>query len=103
MLLMDELKSPITTIPCMGFRMATMILAEEGDFARFGFPDKLLAYANASPDTCAMPFTTQPISATRTRLLLHISQRNGRKASTSMSRFLTLSKIWLVYIFLGKI
>ena len=49
--IMDELHSPLTTIPGMGFRMATMILAEVGDFARFESPDKLLAYAGMSPST----------------------------------------------------
>ena len=33
--IMEELQSPITTIPGMGFRMGAMILAEIGDFARF--------------------------------------------------------------------
>ena len=41
--IMDELCSPITTIPGLGFRMAAMILAEVGDFTRFDSPDKLLA------------------------------------------------------------
>ena len=49
--LMDELNSPITTIPGLGFRMAAMILAEVGDFSRFDSPDKLLAYAGMSPST----------------------------------------------------
>ena len=49
--IMDELHSPITTIPGMGFRMAAMILAEVGDFSRFESPDKLLAYAGMSPST----------------------------------------------------
>ena len=49
--LMEELHSPITTIPGLGFRMAAMILAEVGDFARFDSPDKLLAYAGMSPST----------------------------------------------------
>lgn len=49
--LMDELDSPITTIPGLGFRMAAMILAEVGDFSRFDSPDKLLAYAGMSPST----------------------------------------------------
>ncbi len=48
---MEELLSPITTIPDMGFRMAAMILAEIGDFSRFDSPDKLLAYAGMSPST----------------------------------------------------
>ena len=49
--LMDELDSPITSIPGLGFRMAAMILAEVGDFTRFDSPDKLLAYAGLSPST----------------------------------------------------
>ena len=49
--LMEELDSPITTIPGLGFRMAAMILAEVGDFTRFDSPDKLLAYAGMSPST----------------------------------------------------
>ena len=49
--LMDELNSPITTIPGLGFRMAAMILAEVGDFSRFDSPDKILAYAGLSPST----------------------------------------------------
>ena len=47
--IMDELHSPITTIPGLGFRMAAMILAEVGDFTRFDSPDKLLAYAGCPP------------------------------------------------------
>ena len=49
--ILDELHSPITTISGLGFRMAAMILAEVGDFARFDSPDKLLAYAGMSPST----------------------------------------------------
>ena len=49
--IMDELHSPMTTIPGMGFRAAAMILAEVGDFTRFNSPDKLLAYAGMSPST----------------------------------------------------
>ena len=49
--LMEELDSPITTIPGLGFRMAAMILAEVGDFTRFDSPDKLLAYSGMSPST----------------------------------------------------
>jgi transposase len=47
-IIMDELHSPITTIPGLGFRMAAMILAEVVDFTRFDSPDKLLAYAGMS-------------------------------------------------------
>ena len=49
--IMDELHSPITTIPGIGFRMGAMILAEVGDFSRFDSPDKVLAYAGLSPST----------------------------------------------------
>ena len=49
--IMDELHSPITTIPGIGVRMGAMILAEAGDFSRFDSPDKLLAYAGLSPST----------------------------------------------------
>ena len=49
--IMDELHSPITTIPGIGCRMGAMILAEIGDFSRFDSADKLLAYAGMSPST----------------------------------------------------
>ncbi len=48
---MDEMCSPITTIPGLGYRMGAMILAEVGDFSRFDSPDKLLAYAGMPPST----------------------------------------------------
>ena len=49
--MMDELRSPIMTIPGIGCRMGAMILAEAGDLSRFDSPDKLLAYAGMSPST----------------------------------------------------
>lgn len=49
--IMEEVNSPITTIPGIGYRMGAMILAEVGDFSRFDSPDKLLAYAGMSPST----------------------------------------------------
>ena len=49
--IMDEMQSPITTIPGIGVRMAAMILAEIGDFSRFDSPDQILAYAGMSPST----------------------------------------------------
>lgn len=49
--IMNELDSPITTIPGIGFRMGAVILAEVGDFSRFDSPDKVLAYAGLSPST----------------------------------------------------
>jgi transposase len=49
--IMDELHSPITTIPGIGYRMGAMILAEVGNFYSFDSPDKVLAYAGLSPST----------------------------------------------------
>ena len=49
--IMDEISSPILTIPGISYRMGAMILAEVGDFSRFASPDKLLAYAGISPST----------------------------------------------------
>lgn len=48
---MDELQSPILTIPGISYHMGAMILAEIGDFSRFDSPDKILAYAGLSPST----------------------------------------------------
>ena len=47
--IMDELESPITSIPGIKNRMGAMILAEIGDFSRFDSPDQILAYAGLSP------------------------------------------------------
>ena len=49
--IMDDLQSPITTIPGIGMQMGAMILAEVGDFSNFDSPDKILAYAGLSPST----------------------------------------------------
>ena len=49
--IMDEVHSPITTIPGIGTRMGAMILAEVGDFNNFASADKILAYAGMSPST----------------------------------------------------
>jgi transposase len=49
--IMDEIHSPITTIPGIGTRMGAMILAEIGDFSNFDSADKILAYAGMSPST----------------------------------------------------
>ena len=50
-LIMDELNSPILSIPGINYRMGAMIIAEIGDFNRFDSPDKILAYAGFSPST----------------------------------------------------
>ena len=49
--IMDEINSPILTIPGINYRMGAMIIAEIGDFSRFDSPDKILAYAGVSPST----------------------------------------------------
>ena len=56
--IMDELHSPITIIPGLGFRMAAMILAEVGNLTRFESLNKLLAYARMSP-----PYSQKLLSA----------------------------------------
>ena len=43
--IMDEIRSPILSIPGINYRMGAMIIAEIGDFNRFSSPDKILAYA----------------------------------------------------------
>ena len=50
-IIMDEMDSPILTIPGIGYSMGAIILAEIGDFSRFDSPDKILAYAGLSPST----------------------------------------------------
>ena len=49
--IMDEIHSPILTIPGISYRMGAMIIAEIGDFSRFDSPDRILAYAGMSPST----------------------------------------------------
>ena len=50
-IIMDEINSPILSIPGISYRMGAMIIAEIGDFKRFDTPDKILAYAGLSPST----------------------------------------------------
>ena len=49
--IMDDINSPILTIPGISYRMGAMIIAEIGDFNRFNSADKILAYAGMSPST----------------------------------------------------
>lgn len=49
--IMDDINSPILTIPGISYRMGAMIIAEIGDFSRFSSADKILAYAGLSPTT----------------------------------------------------
>ena len=48
---MQELNSPLESIPGISFRFAAAIEAEIGDFRRFSSPDKILAFAGLSPST----------------------------------------------------
>lgn len=48
---MDGINSTILAIPDTSYRMGAMIIAEIGNFSRFGSPDKILAYAEMSPST----------------------------------------------------
>ena len=50
-IIMDEINSPILSIPGISYRMGAMIIAEIGDFSQFDSPDKILAYAGMSPST----------------------------------------------------
>jgi len=49
--IMDNLASPILTIPGISYHLGAMIVAEIGDITCFSSPDKLLAYAGMSPTT----------------------------------------------------
>ena len=60
---MQNLNSPLESIPGMGFRLAAVIEAEIGDFQRFSSPDKVLAFAGISPSTYQSgKFTSQNVS-----------------------------------------
>ena len=48
---MQEIHSPIESIPGISFRLAAVIESEIGDFHRFSSPDKILAFAGLSPST----------------------------------------------------
>ncbi len=50
-IVVDEINSPIITIPGIGYTLAAIILAEIGDIERFLTPAKLLAFAGMEPST----------------------------------------------------
>ena len=50
-IIMDEINSPILSIPGISYRMGAIIIAEIGDFSKFDSPDKILAFAGMSPST----------------------------------------------------
>jgi transposase len=45
-------QTPLLSIPGIGPTLAAIILAEVGDFHRFSFPDRLLAFAALGLSTC---------------------------------------------------
>lgn len=47
----DDLGTPLLTIPGIGYSTAAIIIAEIGDFSNFKTPDKILAFAGMSPST----------------------------------------------------
>lgn len=47
--IMDEINSPILTIPGISYTLGSMIISEIGDISRFSNPTKLLAYAGLDP------------------------------------------------------
>lgn len=50
-LVVDELNTPLMTIPGIGYTIAAIILAEVGDINSFSSPAKLLAFAGMEPST----------------------------------------------------
>lgn len=49
--LMEQIQSPLLSIPGINFTLAAIIHAEIGDIKRFSSPDKLLAFAGLEPST----------------------------------------------------
>ena len=110
-IIMDEINSPILSIPGINYRMGAMIIAEIGDFNRFDSPDKILAYAafrhqhinpdnwmvpthiwkNVAPDTCDTLCIMPPnMSATGIQHLQPILLKNERKVNITMLPYHTL-------------
>lgn len=50
-IVVDELNSPLMTIPGIGYTITAVILAEIGDVNNFSSPAKLLAFAGMKPST----------------------------------------------------
>lgn len=49
--IVEELDTPLLTIPGIGYTLAAIMLAEIGDIERFSTPAKLLAFAGMEPST----------------------------------------------------
>lgn len=50
-MVVDELDTPLMTVPGIGYTIAAIILAEIGDINSFSSPSKLLAFAGMEPST----------------------------------------------------
>lgn len=47
--IMEQLDSPISSIPCIGYWLGAIIISEIGDITRFSTSTKLLAFAGLDP------------------------------------------------------
>ena len=50
-IVVDELNTPLLTIPGISYTLASIILAEIGEIEKFATPAKLLAFAGMEPST----------------------------------------------------
>ena len=64
-IVVDELQTPLMTIPGVSYTLAAIILAEIGDIDRFATPAKLLAFAGMEPST----FQSGKYTATNTPMV----------------------------------
>ncbi len=64
-LIVNEINTPLITIPGIGYTLAAIILAEIGDVERFSTPAKLLAFAGMEPST----YQSGNYNATHTRMV----------------------------------
>ena len=80
-LIMNELNSPITTVPGIGVVLGATILSEIGDIHAFATPAKLLAFAGAEPST----YQSGKFTATKTPMVKRGSRylRNALYLATS--------------------
>lgn len=69
--LMSETDSPILTIPSIGFKLGSIILAEIRDIKNFRSPNQLLSYAGAEPSV-----STSGMNRLKPAELLNVVPRN---------------------------
>ncbi len=63
--IVEPMKSPILSIPGIGYTLGAIIIAEIGDVRNFSNPSKLLAFAGLEPSTCE----SGQFTATRTPMV----------------------------------